>query len=86
MAVSGNNNNKEKEIKTKEKEAKIKNSKVKAFFRGVCSELQKVHWPTKKQLVTYTGVVIVAVLVMAIAISVFDWAISSVIELLLSLA
>lgn len=86
MAVSGNNNNKEKEIKTKEKKAKRKNSKVKAFFRGVWSELKKVHWPTKKQLVTYTGVVIVAVLVMAIAISVFDWAISSVIELLLSLA
>ena len=86
MAVSGNNNNKEKEITTKEKEAKRKNSKVKAFFRGVWSELKKVHWPTKKQLVTYTGVVIVAVLVMAIAISVFDWAISSVIELLLSLA
>ena len=51
MAVSGNNNNKEKEIKTKEKEAKRKNSKVKAFFRGVWSELKKVHWPTKKQLV-----------------------------------
>ena len=83
MAGSGNTNNKEKEIKAKE--VKKKNSKVKAFFRGVWSELKKVHWPTKKQLVTYTGVVIVAVLLMAIAISVFDWAISSIVELLLGL-
>ena len=82
MAGAGNTNNKE----VKAKEAKKKNGKVKAFFRGVWSELKKVHWPTKKQLVTYTGVVIVAVLVMAIAISVFDWAISSIIELILGLA
>ena len=79
MAGSGNTNNKEKEVKKK-------NGKVKAFFKGVWSELKKVHWPTKKQLVTYTGVVIVAVLIMAIAISAFDWAISSIVELLLGLA
>ncbi len=86
MAAAGNNkdNNKEKELKAKD--AKKKNSRVKSFFRGVWSELKKVHWPTKKQLVTYTGVVILAVLVMALAISVFDWAISSIIELLLGLA
>lgn len=84
MAGAGNTNNKEKEVKAKE--TKKKNSKVKSFFRGVWAELKKVHWPTKKQLVTYTGVVIVAVLVMAIAISVFDWAISSIIELILGLS
>lgn len=60
--------------------------RIKAFFKGVWSELKKVHWPSKKQLASYTGVVIVTVLVMAIAISVFDWVISSLIELVLGLS
>lgn len=65
---------------------KKQTGKFKAFFRGVWSELKKVHWPSRKQLVTYTGVVIVTVVMMALAISLFDWVISSLLELLLSLA
>jgi len=68
------------------KKSKKQTGKFKAFFRGVWSELKKVHWPSKKQLATYTGVVIVTVLFMAIAISLFDWVISSLLELLLRLA
>jgi len=60
--------------------------RMKGFFKGVWSELKKVHWPTKKQLATYTGVVIFAVLIMAIAISVFDLAISSLFEWMLGLS
>jgi preprotein translocase subunit SecE len=66
--------------------SKKKSGRLKAFFKGVWSELKKVHWPSKKQLATYTGVVIVTVLVMAVAISIFDWVISSLLELILSLA
>jgi preprotein translocase subunit SecE len=34
------------------------------YIREVVSELRKVIWPTRKQLVTYTGVVLVFVIVM----------------------
>jgi preprotein translocase subunit SecE len=34
--------------------------------------LKKVHWPTKKELITYTEVVLVAVVVIAAAIWVVD--------------
>ena len=64
---------------------KKKNGRAKAFFKGVLAELKKVHWPSKKQLASYTGVVIFTVAVMAIAISIFDWGISAVFEWLLGL-
>lgn len=46
--------------------------KSKKFLRGVWSELKKVHWPDKKQLATYTGVVFVAVSLVAVMIWIID--------------
>ena len=42
------------------------------FFKGVWSELKKVHWPTKREAATYTGVVLVAVSIVAVMIWVVD--------------
>ena len=36
------------------------------------AEFKKVHWPTKKEVVTYTGVVLAAVAVVAVMIWVVD--------------
>ena len=44
------------------------------FLRQVTFELKKVVWPTKDQLVTYTSVVIVFVVIMGFIIGVFDFA------------
>lgn len=44
------------------------------FVRQVASELRKVIWPTRKELVTYTSVVIVFVLIMSAIVSVIDFA------------
>ena len=49
-----------------------KPGKVKGFFRGVISELKKVHWPNRKEIITYTAVVLVCIFVMALAIYVVD--------------
>ncbi len=68
-----------------DKATKKKSGKIKTFFKGVWAELKKVHWPSKRQLVNYTGVVIFAVVIMALAISLFDWVISSIFEWLLGL-
>ncbi len=51
------------------------------FFKGVWSELKKVHWPTKKEIITYTSVVLAAVFVVAVVI----WIIDSIFSFLLGL-
>lgn len=57
---------------------------MKVFFKGVLSELKKVHWPDKKQLTIYTGVVLVAVLIMALVVSVYDWIITALLGLFIA--
>ncbi len=44
------------------------------FLRQIVAELRKVIWPTRKELVSYTIVVIVFLLVMAGIIALFDFA------------
>ena len=58
-----------------EKQAETKvglTTRVKRSSRASLNELKKVHWPTKKELITYTEVVLVAVVVIAAAIWVVD--------------
>ena len=44
------------------------------FYKQVVAELRKVIWPTRKELVTYTTVVVFFVLVMVAVVAVFDLA------------
>lgn len=44
------------------------------FLRQVMFELKKVVWPTKEQLVTYTAVVVVFVIIMGLIIAALDFA------------
>jgi preprotein translocase subunit SecE len=50
------------------------------FLRGVWSELKKVHWPNKKEIATYTTVVVVSVFIVALMI----WIVDSIFSFLLS--
>ena len=68
-----------------EKKAK-RGGKVKIFFKGVWSELKKVHWPDRKTLITYTGIVVVTVIIMSLAISGLDWIFTTFVKLILGLA
>lgn len=54
--------------------------KIKQYFRSVFNELKKVHWPGKRQLVAYTGVVLFSVALVAIIIWVFDMGLSFLLE------
>nr|WP_240918545.1 preprotein translocase subunit SecE [Rhodococcus sp. 14C212] len=47
---------------------------MRRFFREVLAELRKVIWPNRKQLVTYTTVVVVFVTVMTALIFGLDLA------------
>lgn len=53
--------------KSNNKEVK-KENKIISFFKGAKSELKKVSWPTKKELVNYTVVVLVVVALMTVLI------------------
>jgi preprotein translocase subunit SecE len=46
--------------------------RVKSFFRGVWAELKNVHWPTKKQVLIYTGVVLVTIAVVMVVLWIVD--------------
>ena len=43
------------------------------FVREVVAELRKVVWPTRKQLITYTTVVVVFLAIMTAIISTLDY-------------
>ena len=44
------------------------------FYKQVVAELRKVIWPTRKELVTYTSVVLVFVVIMVSIVALFDFA------------
>ncbi|MGB0243789.1 MAG: preprotein translocase subunit SecE [Candidatus Nanopelagicales bacterium] len=48
-------------------------SRLALFIRQVIAELRKVIWPTRKELIAYTTVVLFFVLVMAGIIAAFDY-------------
>ena len=49
------------------------------FYRQVVSELRKVVWPTRKQLSTYTAVVMVFVTFVIAVVSIFDLVITKLV-------
>ena len=43
------------------------------FYKQIVAELRKVIWPTRRELLTYTSVVLVFVVVMVAIVSLFDF-------------
>ena len=48
--------------------------RIARFFREVVAELRKVIWPTRKELLTYTAVVVVFVAIMLAIVTGLDYA------------
>ncbi|MBK5307671.1 MAG: preprotein translocase subunit SecE [Frankiaceae bacterium] len=55
-----------------ERQGRIRN--IGTFYKQVVAELRKVIWPTRKELVTYTTVVVVFVLIITALVAIFDLA------------
>ena len=53
------------------------------YFREVCYELRKVVWPTRKETIGSTAVVLVIVIIMGIFLGLVDLILSHVIRLLI---
>jgi preprotein translocase subunit SecE len=54
------------------------------FFREVKVELKKVVWPTRKQTSGTTMVVIIFVFVVAVFLGIFDYSLSSLVQVVLT--
>jgi len=55
----------------------------KKYFKAVYHELKKVHWPGRREVAIYTGVVLVAVAIVGVLIWVFDSLLSRLLQLIL---
>lgn len=53
--------------------------RIARFFREVVAELRKVIWPTRKELLTYTAVVVAFVAVMLTIVGVLDFGFAKVV-------
>jgi preprotein translocase subunit SecE len=59
---------------------------AKQFLREVKTELKKVTWPSRKDTLTGTGVVLVAVFIIAFFLGIVDSGLSSLVRQLLKRA
>jgi preprotein translocase subunit SecE len=65
---------------------KSKFERVKQFLREVKTELKKVTWPSRKDTLSGTAVVLVAVFIIAIFLGIVDSGLSNLIKELLKRA
>ena len=63
----------------------FKNLKAYKFFEQVKQEAKKVIWPVKKELITSTSIVVVAVLLFSLVSLVLDYGIHNLIQFLLNI-
>jgi|Deesub1362A_J573_1020465.scaffolds.fasta_scaffold01211_3 preprotein translocase subunit SecE len=63
-------------VRKRPRESLIKASR--RFFEGVWQELKKVHWPTRREVMIYTGVVLVSVVFVGVILMVADLILSQI--------
>ncbi|PKM83963.1 MAG: preprotein translocase subunit SecE [Firmicutes bacterium HGW-Firmicutes-11] len=59
---------------------------IKDYFKGVRTEMKKVVWPSRKELVSYTSVVILTCVVFALAFWAFDSAFLALLKAVLNIS
>jgi len=47
-------------------------ARIKRLYRGVVAEMKKVHWPNKREITSYTVIVLASVAIVGAVIWVFD--------------
>jgi len=63
----------------------MRNNKVVKYFIDSYQELRKVTWPTRKQLIRDTAIVIISAVVVTAFVGVIDLGLSKLIEYLISI-
>ena len=57
----------------------------KNIFNGALRELKKVIWPEKKQLLIYTFIVIILIVIFSILVGFYDFILTKIIKLFLNI-
>ena len=63
----------------------LKSTKVYKFYEQVKQEARKLVWPTHKELIIFTSIVLLAVLVCSLIFLFLDYGIHSIIQMLLGI-
>ena len=78
---------KEKKLKEQKNIAKQKNKKPRRspikFFKDIWREVKKVTWPTRKELFSYTGAILVFVIAIGVVLTLVDLGLGEVLKLLI---
>ena len=78
---------KEKKLKEQKKIAKQKYKKPRRspikFFKDIWREVKKVTWPTRKELFSYTGAILVFVIAIGVVLTLVDLGLGEVLKLLI---
>ena len=74
-----------KDAKPEKKSKPSVPARIGKWFKEMKSELKKVQWPSAKQTVNNTVIVIVCCVVIGLFIGVFDWLAQAIISALLAL-
>ena len=74
----------EKKAKAPAKKKDKKPNRVVRWFKDLKGELKKVTWPTKKDMINYSVVVLVFIVIMGVIIGVIDLGAGKLVELLVS--
>lgn len=59
---------------------------LKEYFKGIRIEMKKVVWPTRKELVSFTGVVLFVCVILGLGIWAFDSAFLASLKYLLNIS
>ena len=57
-------------------------ARIKKFFTDQKGEMKKIVWPSKKQTINNTKVVLIAVAITAVIVCAFDWVLTAIVALL----
>ena len=60
-----------------------KKGRVSTYFKGVKAEMKKVIWPTRKELINYTGVVVLISTMVGLVVWVLDLGIHRILSLII---
>ena len=63
--------------------AGAKKGRMGTYFKGVKAEMKKVIWPTKKELVNYTGVVVLISAIVGLVVWLLDTVILRILSLII---
>ena len=71
------------EKKSEKKTASKQPNAIKQYFRETIGELRKVNWPTRKEAITLTGIVLVVIIGMSTFLGILDFIFSRLLAFVL---